>query len=105
LKTTGTFFLTRDNLKLGLILGLFTPMIVLVIIYLFKFSDNYAFDDFMRTFFHQRQLITFFGVWCLVGNIALFTYYINTNKDKTAKGIFAVTLIYGIGILLIKLFI
>jgi hypothetical protein len=39
-----------------------------------------------------------------VGNIALFTYYINTTRDKTAKGIFAVTLIYGIGVLLLKLF-
>jgi hypothetical protein len=104
LKTTGTFFLTKDNLKLGLILGLISPMIVLVIIYFLKFS-SFDFDDFLRNFFQQKQLITFFGVWCLVGNIALFTYYINTNKDRTAKGIFAVTLLYGIGILLLKLFI
>ncbi|HWJ92301.1 MAG TPA: hypothetical protein VNR87_14390 [Flavisolibacter sp.] len=104
MKTTGTFFLTRDNLKLGLILGLISPLIVLVIIYFLKFS-SLDFDDFLRSFFQQKQLITFFGVWCLVGNIALFTYYINTNKDRTAKGIFAVTLIYGIGILLLKLFI
>jgi hypothetical protein len=79
-------------------------MIVLVIIYFIKFSD-FDFDDFLRNFFQQKQLITFFGVWCLVGNIALFTYYINTGKDRTAKGIFAVTLLYGIGILLLKLFI
>jgi hypothetical protein len=44
-------------------------------------------------------------VWCLVSNIALFTYYVNTQKDKTAKGIFAVTLLYGIGILLVKVLI
>jgi hypothetical protein len=104
LKKTGTFFLTRNNLKLGLVLGLITPMIVLVIIYFLKFS-SYEFNDFLRTFFREKQLITFFGVWCLVGNIALFTYYINTNKDSTAKGIFGITLIYGIGILLLKLFI
>jgi hypothetical protein len=104
LKTTGTFFLTRDNLKLGLVLGLITPFIVLVIIYFIKFS-SYEFNEFLRSFFQQKQLITFWGVWCLVGNIALFTYYINTNKDRTAKGIFAITLVYGIGILLLKLFI
>jgi hypothetical protein len=104
LKTTGTFFLTRDNLKLGLVLGLITPFIVLVIIYFIKFS-SYEFNQFLRSFFQQKQLITFWGVWCLVGNIALFTYYINTNKDRTAKGIFAITLVYGIGILLLKLFI
>jgi hypothetical protein len=104
LKTTGTFFLTRDNLKLGLVLGLITPFIVLVVIYFIKFS-SYEFNEFLRSFFQQKQLITFWGVWCLVGNIALFTYYINTNKDRTAKGIFAITLVYGIGILLLKLFI
>lgn len=104
MKTTGTFFLTRDNLKLGLVLGLITPFIVLVIIYFIKFSSS-EFNQFLRSFFQQKQLITFWGVWCLVGNIALFTYYINTNKDRTAKGIFAITLVYGIGILLLKLFI
>ena len=104
MKTTGTFFLTRDNLKLGLVLGLITPFIVLVIIYFIKFS-SYEFNQFLRSFFQQKQLITFWGVWCLVGNIALFTYYINTNKDRTAKGVFAITLVYGIGILLLKLFI
>jgi hypothetical protein len=88
---------------MGLILGLFTPLIVFIIIYVVRFS-SYSFDEFTRVFFRENRLITFFGVWCLVGNIALFTYYINTNKDKTAKGIFAVTLIYGIGVLLLKLF-
>ena len=52
---------------------------------------------------NEKKLITFWGVWCLVGNIALFTYYINTAKDQTAKGIFAITVVYGIGILLLKL--
>jgi hypothetical protein len=105
LKTTGTFFLTRDNLKLGLILGLIIPLIIIALIYLFRYSQDYDFNDFIKTLFQQRQLITFLGVWSLVGNIALFTYYINTGKDRTAKGIFAVTLIYGIAILLVKLFI
>jgi hypothetical protein len=89
---------------MGLLLGLVTPFIVLVIIYFMRFSYS-PFSQFMRRFFQEKQLITFFGVWCLVGNIALFTYYINSGKDRTAKGIFAVTLLYGIGILLLKLFI
>jgi hypothetical protein len=88
---------------MGLILGLVTPLMVFVIIYFARFS-GWSFGEYAREFVRQNQLITFFGVWCLVGNIALFTYYINTTRDKTAKGIFAVTLIYGIGVLLLKLF-
>ena len=104
MKKTGTFFLIKDNLKLGLLLGLIAPLIVFVIVYYSRFS-GYEFGEFVDLFMREKQIITFWGVWCLVGNIALFTYYINTRKDKTAKGIFAITLLYGIGILLIKLFI
>jgi hypothetical protein len=80
-------------------------MLVLVIVYFLKFADQYSFIEFLNVFSKTKQLITFWGVWCLVGNIALFTFYINTGKDNTAKGIFALSLIYGIGILLLKLFI
>jgi hypothetical protein len=104
LKTTGTFFLKKDNLQLGVLLGLVLPLLVFLIIYLVRFSEA-SLSDFLETFANQKELITFFGVWCLVSNIALFTYYVNTQKDKTAKGIFAVTLLYGIGILLVKVLI
>lgn len=102
MKKTGTFFLAKDDVKLGLILGFIAPLIVFMIVYFIRFS-GYEFDEFVKVFFHEKKLITFWGVWCLVGNIALFTYYINTSKDKTAKGIFAITVVYGIGILLMKL--
>jgi hypothetical protein len=34
----------------------------------------------------------------------LFTYYINTKRDETAKGIFAVTLVYALSSVLFKYF-
>ena len=104
MKKTGTFFLTKDNLKLGLLLGFLAPLLVFLIVYFVRFS-GYTFNEFVRVFLNEKKLITFWGVWCLVGNIALFTYYINTSKDQTAKGIFAITVVYGIGILLLKLLI
>ncbi len=104
MKTTGTFFLKKDNLQLGLLLGFVLPLVVFFIIYLVRFREA-SLQDFVSTFATQKSLITFFGVWCLVSNIALFTYYVNTQKDKTAKGVFAMTLIYGIGILLAKVLI
>jgi hypothetical protein len=104
LKTTGTFFLKRDNLQLGLVLGLVLPLIIFLLIYLVRFGDA-SLPDFLSTFATQKSLITFFGVWCLVSNIALFTYYVNTQKDKTAKGIFAMTLLYGIAVLVAKVLI
>lgn len=102
MKKTGTFFLIRDNFNLGLMLGFLTPLLIFTGIYLARFS-GYPFDEFLHTFFSENRLITFFGAWCLVGNIALFTYYINTGRDKTAKGIFILSVVYGILVLLLKL--
>ena len=71
---------------MGLALGLILPVIIFLLIYLVRFNDR-PLDDFFREFVNSKGLITFFGVWCLVSNIALFTYYVNTNKDRTAKSI------------------
>jgi ABC-type uncharacterized transport system permease subunit len=40
----------------------------------------------------------------LLLNAVLFTLYINSRKDKTAKGIFITTLVYGLAVLIIKTF-
>ena len=104
MRKTGTFFLNKDNLQLGILLGLLLPLLVFFLIYIIRFNEA-ELADFVQTFANQKGLITFFGVWCLVSNIALFTYYVNTQKDRTAKGIFAITLVYGIGILLAKVLI
>jgi hypothetical protein len=92
----------KDNLKLGLILGLVGPILGLVVIYFVKFSST-TFGDFLDTFFHDKRLITSIGSLSLLANVIFFTIYINTHRDNTAKGIFIVTLIYGIGILVLKL--
>ena len=94
-------FLKKDNLQLGLALGIVMPLLIFLGIYFYRFSA-YDFNEFSRLFFTEKSLITFFGAWCLVGNIALFTIYINSNRDRTAKGVFAVTLLYGIGVLVLK---
>ena len=92
----------KDNLRLGLVLGLVAPILSLVIYYFFKFYPTYTFRDFFDFLRTNKAQITAVSVPCLVLNIALFTYYINSHKDSTAKGIFAATLIYAILALLFK---
>lgn len=92
----------RDNLKLGLVLGLIGPIVGLVVIYFIKFP-GISFGDFFETFIKTNRLITSIGSLSLLANVLLFTIYINTHRDNTAKGIFLITLIYGIGILLLKI--
>lgn len=92
----------KDNLRLGMVLGLVAPIISLVIYYFIKFYPTYTIKDFFDFLRTNKSQITAVSVPCLVLNIALFTYYINSHKDSTAKGIFAATLIYAIVALLFK---
>jgi hypothetical protein len=94
--------LKKDNLRLGIVLGFLAPLISLTIYYFVKFSPHYTVGDMFTAMAENRKLITAIAVPCLVANIALFTIYINTRRDKTAKGIFAITLVYAIGALLLK---
>ena len=92
----------KDNLRLGLVLGLVAPIISLMIYYFVKFYPTYSMPEcyyFLRT---NKQQVTAISVPCLVANIALFTYYINSHKDSTAKGVFAATILYAILALLFK---
>jgi drug/metabolite transporter (DMT)-like permease len=98
-----TFILKRDNLRLGIVLGLLGPVLGLVIIYFAKFS-SYGFGEFLDLFFTTNKLITSIGALCLLANAIIFTFYINTHRDATAKGVFLTTLIYGVAILILKLF-
>jgi hypothetical protein len=50
----------------------------------------------------NKNQITAITIPCLLLNIGLFTYYVNTQRDKTAKGLFVLTLIYAIGALTLK---
>jgi hypothetical protein len=92
----------KDNLRLGMLLGLVAPIVSLVIYYFVKFYPSFTVKDFFYFLQSNKQQITAVSVPCLVLNIALFTYYINSHRDSTAKGIFAATLIYAILALLFK---
>jgi hypothetical protein len=93
----------KDNFMLGLILGLVGPILGLVIIYYFKFP-SYTFGEFLEEFFNSNRLITSIGALALLVNAVIFAIYVHFNKYQTFKGIFLATVVYGIGILVLKIF-
>lgn len=92
----------KDNLRFGILLGFLGPLISLTVYYFIKFYPLFSVKDFFAFVAANKSQITAISVPCLILNIALFTIYINTHRDKTAKGIFAITLIYAIVALLLK---
>jgi hypothetical protein len=94
--------LKKDNLRFGILLGFIAPLLSLVIYYYAKFYPLYTVNDFLTFVAQNKNQVTAISVPCLIANIALFTIYINTRRDKTAKGIFAITLVYAIAAMLLK---
>jgi hypothetical protein len=92
----------KDNLRLGLILGLVAPVLSLVIYYFIKFYPTFSPGEFLNFVRTNRSQVTAVSIPCLILNIALFTLYINSHRDSTAKGVFAATLIYAIIALVFK---
>ncbi len=94
-------FLKKDNLALGLILGFLAPLLGLLGFYFTKFSAA-KFVDFLYFLTIYKTLFTSVISVSLIVNAIIFTVYINTQKDKTARGIFAATCVYAIVCIIMK---
>ncbi|MBP6430209.1 MAG: hypothetical protein KA319_00400 [Ferruginibacter sp.] len=97
--------LKRDDLKLGLILGFVGPLIG-ILIYKFVKLKVLSFKEMIQYMVYEpgHATLSVALTLALFVNAVLFTLYLNGRRDKTAKGIFLVTLIYGVAVLFLKLF-
>jgi uncharacterized membrane protein len=95
--------LKKDHLKFGILLGILGPLIAMVIYYFWVFSRTISIREYFYVLHTNLQLLTAISSISLLANAVLFTIYINTHRDKTAKGIFVATLVYGIFVLVYKL--
>ena len=93
----------KDNLKLGIIIGLVAPLLAMAIYYYWNFARTISLSEYFYLLRTNKSLLTGVSSISLVANALFFTIYINTNRDKTAKGIFVSTLAYGILVLVYKL--
>jgi hypothetical protein len=93
----------KDHLKFGILLGILGPLLAMVIYYFWVFSRTISFREYFYVLRTNLPLLTAISSLSLLANAVLFTIYINTHRDKTAKGIFVATLVYGIAVLVYKL--
>ena len=93
----------KDNLKLGIIYGFLAPIAAMFLYYVIAFADKISMSEYFFYLRTNRSLLTGVSSISLVANAVLFTIFINTYRDKTAKGVFVITLIYGIAVLIVKL--
>jgi hypothetical protein len=94
-----------DKYPFGIVIGALAPVLGIVIYYYSKIDPSViSFSQFLVFFFEQKPLLTAVGSLSLIANIILFTLFINSRKDKTAIGIFGMTVMYGLIILYAKFF-
>lgn len=75
----------------------------MVLYYFYNFSGTISFGEYFYVLRTNKPLLTAISSISLLANAVLFTIYINTHRDKSAKGIFVATLLYGIIVLVYKL--
>ena len=91
----------KDNLLFGLALGLIAPMIGFMLYKMVKFKGLTLSEMFQWMKFNPNLISVSISV-SLLANAILFTIYINGHRDKTAKGIFIITVIYAAAAMIFK---
>jgi len=97
--------LKKDSYLLGAILGFIGPILGLMIFKFTKFA-SFTWTDTLQYLYQEQghRTLTVALSLALLMNAIFFTIFINGKNDKTAKGIFILTCIYGVGILILKTF-
>lgn len=96
--------LKQDKLSLGILLGLLAPVVGLFIYYLVAFMPrDQSLSDFFTMLKQNRHLLPKLISICLLANGVVFYLYTRKRRDLTARGIFLITMLYAIVILLLKI--
>jgi hypothetical protein len=91
----------KDNTKFGILLGFLAPFIGMICFYYWKFSV-YSFKVFLQYLLIDKKILTSMITFSLLSNAIIFTLFINTDKDHTAKGIFISTCVWAVLAILLK---
>ncbi|MDP4285276.1 MAG: hypothetical protein Q8891_12690 [Bacteroidota bacterium] len=91
----------KDNFIFGLALGFIAPMIGFLVYKLVKFK-GLTLSEMLQWMKLNPNLISVSISVSLMANAILFTIYINGHRDKTAKGIFIITILYAIAAMIFK---
>ncbi len=91
----------KDSISLGIILAIFAPVLSFVVYKQLKYSGS-SFRDIFGLMKENPSLISASIILCLVGNLVLLTFFFNKKYDRSAKGVFAITVLYALLALVFK---
>ena len=97
--------LRKDNVVLGIVLGILTPVVTFFVYYVLAVYMQFhrGLGEFIQILKANPQMLPKIISICLLLNGVVFYLYTRQRRDLTARGIFLVTMIYAIIIILLKL--
>lgn len=84
-----------DNLLLGIVLGLLTPLFTLFMFYMFTYSSQTSFGGFVEYFEKFHNFVPALSL-CVISNLAVFFLFIWTERYNSARGVVFATLAYAV---------
>jgi len=90
-----------NNIYFGVFLGLIFPMAGYLLLWLFRFSDQYKLADFWEILFYKHEMSAVLSLSLLM-NAPVFFLNTSNNRYRNAYGILGATLFYGLLIIIFK---
>lgn len=91
-----------NNIVLGMVIGILAPMVILLGMNVFKFSEL-NFIDFLVNAYKQRIITPWLKIAVLF-NLVFFFLALNNNRYRVAQGVVFSTILYGIFIIYLSFF-
>ena len=89
-----------DKIWLGLVIGLITPLLVMFVYYRINFYyirvDTFLYEAFMKSIFLPLLSL------CVIGNLAVFFLFLQTDRYHSSRGVVFATLLYAISVFIMK---
>jgi len=90
-----------DSVRLGVILGLVSPLFTLMVYYLIYYRQMRLSNFF--DYLNSGNIFIPVLSLCVVTNLLVFFIFIWTKKDKSARGVLTATVIYAIYVAIMKI--
>ena len=85
----------KDNLKIGMVIGILAPFLGFFMYYLLRFR-LFTVKEFFQVLMMQKSLLSGIISLALIVNVIVFTLFLNKRLDKIATGIFIITCVYAL---------
>ncbi|WP_321296270.1 hypothetical protein [Marinifilum fragile] len=87
---------------LGLIIGLFVPVLSILLAYVVRFQDELSIKEFIDSLLIYRVYTKVMALGVYFGNIVFFFLFIKTDLLKAARGVLLATILYSFAIMVFR---